>query len=74
MIKLPDIFVHNLYKIFLSIRFLRKKLPVNPFSILKKLERSQYFDRKIVEKNQLIRLNILVKKAQHPPSTPTLIK
>lgn len=68
MNKLSDIFFNNLFKSFLSIRFLRKKLPVNPFSLLKKLERSQYFNRKIVEENQLKRLNILVKKAKEETS------
>ncbi len=64
MIKLSDIFVNNLYKTFLSIRFVKRKLSISPFSLLKRLDKSQYFDRKTVEQNQLERLNILSKMAQ----------
>lgn len=52
-------------KLKLRIIFLRKKLPVSPFTVLKWLESSQYWERDLIKEHQLKQLNKLIDESYH---------
>jgi len=52
-------------KIFLVIRFKKRNLPVNPFLLLRKLQKSQYWKRDQMQKYQLQQLYSLINDAKN---------
>ena len=52
-------------KLFLALRFKKRRIPVSPFLLLKKLQESQYWERDQLQKYQLKKLNGLIQEAQN---------
>ncbi len=53
-------FKKHLFRLFLYIRFSKRKLSISPFKLNKMLDKSQYWDRDYLHKYQLQKLNELI--------------